>query len=74
MTPPFAYILGSYCIAYVVGFFVPFAPAGLGVREATIVFAIAPFVGNEIAILLAGINRVLYFAVELLLAGISLHN
>jgi hypothetical protein len=70
--PPLTYIIGAYCIAYVIGFVVPFAPAGLGIRDALLVLALAPLVGNEIAILLAGINRIIYFLAELLLAAISI--
>lgn len=61
------YIIGLYALAYLVGFLVPFAPAGLGVREAILVFGLSSFVGVEVAILLAGINRLLYFVVEALL-------
>lgn len=61
------YIIGLYALAYLVGFLVPFAPAGLGVREAILVFGLSSFVGVDVAILLAGINRVLYFFSEILL-------
>lgn len=60
-------LISGYALAYLVGFLVPFAPAGLGIREAILVVIMAPYVGTEVAILLAAINRVLYFAVELIL-------
>jgi hypothetical protein len=69
--PPLAYIVGAYCIAWAIGFVIPFAPAGIGIREALLVLALAPLVGNEIAVLLAGINRAVYFLAELLLAALS---
>lgn len=65
------YVVGVYCVAYVVGFFVPFAPAGLGIREACIVVALTPSVGADFSVLLAAINRVLYFFSEIFLAGVS---
>lgn len=66
------YLVGAYCVAYVAGFFVPFAPAGLGVREAVLVFAMSPMASIEVGMLLAGLNRIIYFAAELVLAFISL--
>ena len=69
-SPPYSFILGIYCIAYIAGFFVPFAPAGLGIREPVLVLGLTLFVNIDIAILLAGINRIVYFGVEVLL-GLS---
>lgn len=59
--------IGVYSIAYVAGFLVPFAPAGIGVREAVIVFCLASFISADQAILLAALNRILYFISELVL-------
>lgn len=66
---PWYYAVGVYCLAYVAGFLVPFAPAGLGVREVILTFALVPFIPSEVAILLASINRVLYFVAELILVA-----
>lgn len=41
----FAFLLGAYTFAWLVGFVVPFAPSGLGVREATLIALLAPTVG-----------------------------
>lgn len=62
------YIVGLYCIAYVVGFVVPFAPAGLGVREALLVLGLVPIVATETAVLLAVANRLVYLSAEMVLA------
>jgi hypothetical protein len=70
--PPFFYIVGIYCFAYISGFVVPFAPAGFGVREAILVFALSPYVSSSEAILLAAVNRIIYFVVEVVLSGISM--
>ena len=43
--PSFGYLLGAYTFAWLVGFIVPFAPSGLGVREATLIALLAPVVG-----------------------------
>jgi hypothetical protein len=43
--PAFAFLLGAYTFAWLVGFVVPFAPSGLGVREATLVALLAPVLG-----------------------------
>lgn len=68
----FLYIIAVYCIAYILGFLAPFAPAGLGVREAIIVGALLPVVGYELSVFFAGVNRIIYFTVELLLAAVAL--
>jgi uncharacterized membrane protein YbhN (UPF0104 family) len=44
-TPSFAFLLGAYTFAWLVGFVVPFAPSGLGVREATLIALLAPSLG-----------------------------
>lgn len=70
--PPLSYVVGIYCFAYLAGFLVPFAPAGLGIREAILTFALMAFVRVDVAILLAAVNRILYFGVEVLLALLGL--
>lgn len=66
------YVVGIYSLAYVVGFMVPFAPAGLGIREAILTFSLMPYVGSDEAIFLAAINRIIYFIVEIVIASICL--
>ena len=44
-TPSFAFLLGAYTFAWLVGFVIPFAPSGLGAREATLIALLAPVVG-----------------------------
>lgn len=70
--PSLPYIIGVYCFAYVAGFLVPFAPAGLGIREAVLTMALMPYLGVETAAVMAAINRILYFAVEVFAAGTCL--
>jgi uncharacterized membrane protein YbhN (UPF0104 family) len=43
--PAFLFLLGAYTFAWLVGFVVPFAPSGLGVREATMIALLAPVLG-----------------------------
>jgi uncharacterized membrane protein YbhN (UPF0104 family) len=52
-TPAFAFLLGAYTFAWLIGFVVPFAPSGLGVREATLVALLAPSLGAAPATALA---------------------
>jgi len=66
--PSVFYIIGIYCFAYVMGFMVPFAPAGMGIREAILTFALTFHIDADVAILLAAVNRIIYFAVEIVLA------
>jgi hypothetical protein len=51
--PSFAFLLGAYAFAWLVGFLVFFAPSGLGPREATLTALLAPIVGAAPAIALA---------------------
>jgi len=71
--PSVFYIIGIYCFAYVMGFIVPFAPAGIGIREAVLTFALTLYMDADVAILLTAINRMIYFAVEIALAILCLH-
>ncbi len=71
--PPYAQIVGVYCLAYVIGFLAPFAPAGLGVRELILVIGLSIWVNADIALLLAGVNRLIYFVTELVLAVIGVY-
>lgn len=64
-SPSVVFIIGIYCLAYVAGFLVPFAPAGLGVREAVFTISLMPFMNVDMAVLLAAINRIIYFSVEI---------
>lgn len=43
--PSFLFLLGAYTFAWLVGFVVPLAPSGLGVREATLIALLAPTLG-----------------------------
>jgi uncharacterized membrane protein YbhN (UPF0104 family) len=70
--PPYAQIVGVYCLAYVIGFLIPFAPAGLGVRELVLVLGLSVWVNPDIALLLAGVNRLVYLVAEICLAAIGL--
>ncbi|WP_201243784.1 hypothetical protein [Halochromatium salexigens] len=66
--PSLSYVVAAYCFAYVVGFLVPFAPAGIGVREALLILALTSYVGAEFSFFLAAFNRILYFFAEILLS------
>jgi len=71
--PSILIITGAFCLAYVLGFLTPFAPAGIGIRELMLVLVLMQFVENkDIAILLAAISRLLYFFVEILFAAFAL--
>ena len=61
------FVIGVYAISFVIGFLVPFAPAGLGIREAVLVAAMTPFMDVDTAIWAATINRILYSLSEIFL-------
>jgi len=61
-------VVGLYAIAYSIGFVTPFAPAGIGVREVVLALGLLPYMPVEVIIVLSAANRVVYMAVEVLLA------
>ncbi|MFC1361612.1 MAG: hypothetical protein G8D90_19285, partial [gamma proteobacterium symbiont of Clathrolucina costata] len=58
------FIIGLYAFSYAIGFAVPFAPAGIGIRESVLVLGLAPFLDINTAIILAALNRVFYIFIE----------
>ncbi|MEW8690051.1 MAG: hypothetical protein AB2535_03090 [Candidatus Thiodiazotropha endolucinida] len=65
------FIIGLYAFSYAVGFAVPFAPAGIGIRESVLVLGLTPFLDMNTAIILAALNRVFYIFIEIILAALS---
>lgn len=51
-------LTGIFAVAWIVGFITPGAPAGLGVREVLLVAALTPIYGNETAIGITAVLRV----------------
>jgi uncharacterized membrane protein YbhN (UPF0104 family) len=68
----FFYIVGLYSLAYSVGFLVPFAPAGIGIRETVLVVGSSAILNSDKALVLASLNRVIYIIVEILIVVILL--
>jgi hypothetical protein len=62
------YIIGLYALSYAVGFVVPFAPAGIGIRESVLVLGLVPFIDINTSIILATLNRIFYIVIEIVLA------
>jgi len=62
----FLYIVGLYALSYSAGFLVPFAPAGIGIRETILVIGTSSFLSHDKAIVLASLNRVIYIVVEII--------
>lgn len=67
----FCLATGAFAIASVAGFLAPFAPAGLGVREAVLVAVTAPVLSVDQALGLAAISRGIWIVGEVLLAGVA---
>ncbi len=55
----FLLLIASYVIAWVIGFIVPGAPGGIGVREFVIVFTLGSLLGKEVTLSAALIHRLL---------------
>jgi hypothetical protein len=67
----FLYIIGLYALSYALGFAVPFAPAGIGIREAVLVMGLTPYLDANTSIILATLNRLFYIVSEIILVMIS---
>lgn len=61
--------VGAYALAWCVGFVIVIVPAGLGVREAALVFALRGALPTAAATALALTSRLVVTVVELVLAG-----
>ena len=60
--------IGLFAAAYAVGFMVPFAPAGLGIRDGILVLGLLPFTTTAEAVAIALLARVVYLVVDVVLA------
>jgi hypothetical protein len=66
------YHSGIFALAYVLGFIIPIAPAGIGVRESVLVLGLAPYLDITTSISVSTISRVVFVVVEIILAFILL--
>ena len=67
----FGLAVGGYALAWVVGFLVVVAPAGVGAREAVVVAVLGPVVGVTEALSVALVSRVALTVADLGLAALS---
>jgi uncharacterized membrane protein YbhN (UPF0104 family) len=63
--------IGAYALAWVVGFLVVFAPAGVGAREAMLVATLSPVMSASTATAVALISRVVMTAADFFWAAIA---
>lgn len=64
-------LLAAFVLAFAVGVAVPLAPAGVGVREALLIFLLTPTLGFEVAAAVSLLSRVTHTVADLVLAGVS---
>ena len=69
---PLGPTVGAFALSWVAGFLVVGAPAGLGVREAVMVAALAPTAGADAALAVSVGSRVVWTAVQLAGAALAL--
>lgn len=65
-------LLSVFCAAWLLGFLTPGAPAGLGVRELTLMAGLSPMVGEEAAAAIALLFRMASTIVDVLVFGAGL--
>ncbi|RDV01486.1 hypothetical protein DXH95_14420 [Sphingorhabdus pulchriflava] len=63
-TSPTATIIALFVVAWVIGFIVPGAPAGIGIREAILIGFLAPQIGGGPALACSLLHRVLTAGVD----------
>jgi len=63
--------VGLFAAAYAVGFLVPFAPAGLGVRDGILVVGLLPYATAGEALAVTVVARLVYLIVELALVFVQ---
>ena len=68
---PFQFIFSAYAISWLAGFITPGAPAGIGVREATMIVLLRSFIGEPASILIAIIARIIVTIGDMEYYGIS---
>ena len=65
--------VSAFCVSWLAGYAVFFAPGGIGVREAALAFLLSAFFPAETVAIFAAIHRLLWVLIELLLgAGAAL--
>jgi hypothetical protein len=69
--PTWSVAIGVYCLAWVAGFLVPFAPAGLGVREAVLALVLDPVLDPQTSLVVVAVHRVIYLLVEVVMALVA---
>lgn len=62
-------LIGTFCFAQVAGVVALFAPAGIGVREGILIYALQPIVGTGNAIAVTGFCRLWQTAMELVVSA-----
>ncbi len=65
------YVSGIFAAAYAAGFIAPFAPAGLGVREAILGVGLATMAPLAVLLVLVAVHRVLYLGADVAFAAVA---
>lgn len=71
MDVPPAFAAGLFAVGYSLGFLVPFAPAGLGIRDAILTVGLVPYVPTGEALAVTILARVIYLLVDVGLAVVQ---
>jgi uncharacterized membrane protein YbhN (UPF0104 family) len=66
-------VLGGYALSWVAGYVVPFAPGGIGIREAVQVIFFSPIATPEQIAIISIVHRMLYTITEVILGLIGFY-
>jgi uncharacterized membrane protein YbhN (UPF0104 family) len=64
-------LLAAFVLAFALGVAVPFAPAGVGVRESVLIYLLTPTLGFETAAAVSLLSRVTHTAADLALVSLA---
>lgn len=66
---PVSFAIGLFALGYAIGFLVPIAPAGLGIRDGILTLGLMPYLPAGEAMAVSVMARLIYMFVDLLLAS-----
>lgn len=64
-------VMAAFVLAFAAGVAIPFAPAGVGVRESVLIYLLSPSLGFEVAAAVALLSRVTHTVADVVLATAS---
>jgi uncharacterized membrane protein YbhN (UPF0104 family) len=68
-----SYSILLFCLSYSIGYIIPFAPAGIGIREAVLILGLSLYFNSAFISLMVFLHRVIYVVADLCLGVVSIY-